>query len=289
MTVVAAAPLDPTRAPALTSPEFGLAMGYVIGRHFMGMEDLHYGYWPDGLAVEIPNLARAQAEYTEFLIGHIPEGVRSILDVGCGAGNTARKLIERGYRVDCVSPNPFLTRVARQALDGRAAVFEGKFEDLAATQRYDLLLFSESFLFVKPERALPQAERLLNPGGYLLMTDIFKAPAEGKSPIGGGHHLAAFRDLMAGSRFDLLRDVDMTARIAPTFDLLDRTYRDAFRPAYDLLAARLWAGHPWLVRLARWVWKKRLTRLEEKHFGGRRNGENFARYKSYRLFLFQLR
>jgi SAM-dependent methyltransferase len=281
--------LDPTRAPALKSPEFGLAMGYVVGRHFFGMEDLHYGYWPDGLAVELQNLTRAQAAYTDFLLAHIPDGVRSILDVGCGAGNTARKLVDRGYRVDCVSPNPFLTRVAREALGHRATVFEGKFEDLAPDGRYDLLLFSESFLFIKPDRALPQAERLLNRGGYILMTDIFRAPAEGKSPIGGGHQLPVFRDLMARSRFEQLKDVDMTARIAPTFDLLDRTYRDAFRPAYDLLAASFWASHPWLMRVVRWVWGKKLTRIEEKHFSGRRNGANFALYKSYRLFLFRLR
>lgn len=281
--------LDPTRAPALKSPEFGLAVGYVFGRHLIGMADLHYGYWPDDLPVEVQNLARAQAAYTDFLISHVPEGVRSILDVGCGAGNTARKLVERGFQVDCVSPNPFLTGVAREGLDGRATVFEGKFEDLETDRRYDLLLFSESFLFVKPDRALPQAERLLTPGGYVLITDIFKTPADGKSPIGGGHELPVFRDLMARSRFELLRDVDMTARIAPTFDLLDHTYSEAIRPAYDLIAARLHASHPWLTRLVRWLWRNKLARLEEKHFSGRRNAANFARYKSYRLFLFRLR
>ena len=282
-------PLDPTRAPALKSPEFGLAMGYVLGRHFFGMLDLHYGYWPDGVPVDVQHLAQAQAAYTDFLMSHVPEGVQSILDVGCGAGNTAKKLVERGYRVDCVSPNPFLTQAARDTLGDRARVFEGKFEDLATDRRYDLLLFSESFLFIKPDRALPQAERLLVPGGYLLMTDIFKAPADGTSPIGGGHQLPVFREIMARSRFEQLKDVDMTARIAPTFDLLDRTYSEAIRPAYDLIAARMHASHPWLTRVARWIWRKKLERLEAKHFSGRRNGANFARYKNYRLLLFRLR
>jgi SAM-dependent methyltransferase len=168
-------------------------------------------------------------------------------------------------------------------------VFEGRFEDLAADRRYDLLLFSESFLFIKPDRALPQAERILEPGGYLLMTDIFKSGTDGKSPIGGGHRLPEFRALMARSSFELVKDVDMTARIAPTFDLLDRTYASAIRPAYDLLAARLQASHPWVMRVVRRVWRKKLARLEEKHFSGRRNAENFSRFKSYRLFLFRAR
>ena len=37
------------RAPALKSPEFGLALGLVLGRFALGMRDLHYGYWTDDL------------------------------------------------------------------------------------------------------------------------------------------------------------------------------------------------------------------------------------------------
>src|SRR5574341_1724133 len=80
---------------ALPSSEFGLALGFIVGHHFLDMQDLHYGYWPDGLPVEPQNLARAQAHYTDFLMSHIPAGVTSVLDVGCGAGNTARKQIGR--------------------------------------------------------------------------------------------------------------------------------------------------------------------------------------------------
>ena len=112
-------PLLVSRLPAtafqadLPSSEFGLAMGFLIGHYFLNMQDLHYGYWPQGLAVEPRNLAQAQAHYTEFLMQHIPAGVRTILDVGCGAGNTARKLLDRGYQVDAVSPNGVLSGVAR--------------------------------------------------------------------------------------------------------------------------------------------------------------------------------
>ena len=94
------APADTTLPPSIRSPgnlpssEFGLAMGYVLAHHFLGMDDLHYGYWPPDLPVLPQNLARAQAHYTELLMSHIPAGVRSILDVGMGAGTTARKLVE---------------------------------------------------------------------------------------------------------------------------------------------------------------------------------------------------
>ncbi|TLY15423.1 MAG: methyltransferase domain-containing protein [Nitrospirae bacterium] len=124
------------KAPeSMPSREFGLALGLILGRFCLKMDDLHYGFWTENLSVELQNLPKAQAQYTDFLLSHIPEGVETILDVGCGAGNTARKLLDRGYRVDCVSPNPFLSRWARENLGERANFFECRFEDLDTDNR----------------------------------------------------------------------------------------------------------------------------------------------------------
>jgi len=252
------------------------------------MQDLHYGYWPADLPVSPQNLARAQAHYTDFLISNLPVGVKSILDVGCGAGNTARKLLERGLTVDCVSPNGFLTSVAKQVLGDRATVFEAKFQELETDRRYDLILFSESLLFIKPlDLAFTKARSLLNPGGHILITDIFKIPAEGKSPIGGGHELAVFRQTMQRHPFTPVVDADMTGGIAPTFDLLDQAYREAIQPAYHLLITRLSDKYPWVMRFVKWKFRKKMDRYEQKHFSGRRDGKNFKKYKEYRLLLFK--
>jgi SAM-dependent methyltransferase len=278
------------RSPGdLPSSEFGLAMGWVLAHHFLGMNDLHYGYWPADLPVIPQNLASAQAHYTDLLMSHIPAGVRSILDVGMGAGTTARKLVEKGYRVDGVSPNGVLTDVARQLLHDRATIFETRFQDLHTERRYDLILFSESLLFIPLDAAFTQALALLNPGGYVLITDIFRVPNETKSPIGGGHELPKFRDAVGRFPLEPLQDFDMTDGIAPTFDLLDRAYSQALQPAYNLLLARLTARHPWVMKLVRWKFRKSMERAEKKHFSGRRNGASFKQYKSYRLLLFRKR
>lgn len=264
-------------------------MGLIVGRHVLGMEDLHYGYWTDDVPLDLRHLPEAQARYTEALIADIPAGVRTILDVGMGAGNTARKLVDRGYRVDGVSPNAYLTAAARQLLGDAVTIFESRFEDVETERRYDLILFSESFLFMDPDAALAKAAALLYEGGHVLICDIFRIPADGKSPIGGGKELATFRAVMARFPFDQIRETDISAHIAPTFDLLDRAYREAIRPAYDLLVARFDATRPWLMRFLRWRFRRRIARLEEKHFGGRRNAANFLKYKSYRRFLFRMR
>ena len=64
------------RQPALQSPEFGLALGLVVGRFALDMQDLHYGYWTDDLELTPQNIARAQARYTDELMADIPAGVR---------------------------------------------------------------------------------------------------------------------------------------------------------------------------------------------------------------------
>ena len=271
----------------LPSSEFGLALGFVVGHHFLGMQDLHYGYWPEGLPPVPQNLARAQANYTDFLMSHIPSGVKSVLDVGCGAGNTARKLLDRGFTVDCVSPNGVLTDVAKQVLASRGDIFETRFQDLQTDRRYDLILFSESLLFIPLEEGFTKALSLLNPGGHVLITDIFRVPAEGKSPIGGGHELPRFRETIARFPLAPTLDLDMTDGIAPTFDLLDAAYREAIQPAYQLIFARLEAKYPWVMKLVKWKFRKKLQRAEEKHFSGRRNGANFKKYKAYRLMLYR--
>jgi SAM-dependent methyltransferase len=274
-------------AAALSSSEFGLALGLIFGRFFLNMQDLHYGYWPADLPREPQNLAIAQAAYTELLISHIPRDARSVLDVGCGAGNTARKLLERGYRVDCVSPNTFLTAVARQAVGDRATIFETKFQDLTTDRRYDVVLFSESLLFIPLDQAFAKALELLTPGGYVLITDIFRVPAEGKSPIGGGHELPRFRETVARYPLAPVVDFDMTEGIAPTFDLLNRATREAIEPTYRLILGRLTLRFPLIMRLLRWKFRHKIERAEQKHFSGRRDGANFVKYKSYRLLLYR--
>jgi SAM-dependent methyltransferase len=270
---------------AFPSRERGLVMALIFGRHLFKMQDLHYGYWPDDLAVEWVNFPQAQAAYTEFLVGAIPPSVKTILDVGCGAGNNALRLVEKGYLVDCVSPNGYLTEVAKQRLEGRAQVFECRIEELETDRRYDLILFSESLLFMPLEAALDKALALLNPGGDILITDVFKLPAEGKSPIGGGHRLPVFREVLARLHVEVIQDLDMTARIAPTFDLIGRASDEMIKPAYDLMRTRLGLYHPWISKFLQWKFRDSIEKYERKHFSGRRTGESFLKYKSYRLLL----
>ena len=91
----------------MNSQAVGLDIGLSFIRWLTGAENLHYGIWTD-LEVTAANLGQAQSVYTEKLFSYLPSGSLRILDVGGGAGETARKLIALGHQVDIVVPSPFL-------------------------------------------------------------------------------------------------------------------------------------------------------------------------------------
>lgn len=262
-------------------------LGLILGARLLKTEDLHYGYWPDGLEVTLANLPRAQAAYCEYLLGKIPPGVKSILDVGCGTGHLAHLLVRRGYQVECISPAPLLTQAARQRLGSRVPIYETTLEAFAPSHTYDLLLFSESFQYIAPEHSLPKALRMLNTGGYVLLCDFFSIEDSGPSALRGGHPLRWFRDYLAALPFRVLVDEDITARTAPNLHLVDTMLQDYALPVWDTLGYYLRENHPWLTRLLRPLLHKRLKKLEFKYFSRQRTAEAFLRHKSYRCMLLQ--
>ena len=78
--------------------EVGLDIGLAFARHFYKTDYLHYGYWPEALSVDPANVLEAQGNYANLLLKHIPDGVNSILDVGCGSGKFSEKLLDAGYK-----------------------------------------------------------------------------------------------------------------------------------------------------------------------------------------------
>jgi len=267
--------------------ELGLVLGAILGQHLLKIKDLHYGYWTPDLPVDYFHLEQAQANYSQFLISHLPPGIKTILDVGCGIGGMARKLLDLGYQVDCVSPSPLLTLEARKRLGQDCRIFECGYEELETPNCYDLILFSESFQYVKMDKAFAQTLRFLRPGGYLLISDFFKTDAEGKSALHGGHRLSKFYRLISPYPFQLLQDLDITEQTAPTLTLYHEILTQVGLPTRDLLNYLLDTNYPRLAKFLRWKYKAKIEKLNGKYFSGERDAAHFAIFKSYRLLLYQ--
>ncbi|MCH7611923.1 MAG: methyltransferase [Candidatus Marinimicrobia bacterium] len=271
----------------IDSKAIGLDIGLLIGRFFMNTEDLHYGYWPDDKTATAQNFAEAQRRHSQLIIDHIPDGVKCILDVGSGSGNLAKKLLDLGYEVDCVLPSEFLAENIRKKLGDKGHVHVCGFEDLITEQQYDLILFSESFQYVKLGFSIDKVVEMLPDGGYLLICDFFKKNTPGKSPLGGGHKWTAFEKKIASVPLTKMTDIDITEETAPTNDLLDKFVTQVLGPIKSMTGEYLDSNYPKLLRFMKWKYEKRLKKINRVYFTGQQTGENFIKYKTYRLLLFK--
>ncbi len=272
---------------AMDSREVGLVMGLIAGKYFFGSDDLHYGLWTDDLPVTPENLCKAQDQHSALLLKTIPAEVKTILDVGCGAGALAKRLLEKGYEIECVSPSCLLTAEARNNLGANVPIHEAKFQDVNIEKTYDMIMFSESFQYIKHEVSIPKATQLLRPGGYLLICDFFRRAAEERGPIGGGHKITAFHETITNYPFVSLVDEDITKETARNYDLVNSFLNQVGLPIWELTFRYCTANYPRTTKLARKIFRKKIEKLEKKYFQGLRTAETFARYKTYRLMLFQ--
>ena len=272
------------------SKEVGLVAGLNLFRFFLGSRDLHYGLWQDDLEVCIQNLPEAQRRYSQLLISYIPDGVGRILDVGCGAGGVAAELLTRGYSVEGVSPSPLLSAAAREQVGDHFKIHHGRFEDVkfGPDEHFDLVMFSESFQYIKLSQVLENAKQRLKPGGYILICDFFKTNAPGKTVIGGGHPIDKFRQVLGNSGLEVLVDRDITRETAPNLDIVNQMGQELLQPTFHLMGYAFASHHPWLARLIRWKYRNKIDKINRKYTSGERSGENFARHKVYRLLLLQL-
>ncbi len=271
----------------LSSKEIGLDIGLRIGRFFLNTEDLHYGYWENGEGANIQNFVAAQEKHSDQIVENIPAGTRRILDVGSGSGNLAQKLTQQGFHVDCVIPSSFLAEQVQKKIGGSGKIHVSKFEAVSSEKKYNLILFSESFQYVKLKLSLEKVLNFLDENGHLLICDFFQKDVPGKSPLGGGHKWVTFEKMISNMPFEKLTDNDISVETAPTIDLMDQFNQEILAPLAHMSGIYLQEKYPRITKLLKWKFKKRMAKIDRIYLSGEVNGENFKKFKTYRLLIFQ--
>jgi SAM-dependent methyltransferase len=280
------------------SRELGLVLALQLGN----VVDLHYGLWDPDLELSFTNLRVAQQRYSDMILSQLPSasGDVRVLDVGCGTGHLISQMLDRGYLADGVIPAKDLGTLVRRRIGERSGyqprIFECKFEDFPveeARARYDVVLFSESFQYIKPVDSLPLVQQLLKPGGTLLICDFFKTAAHGDGgpgdkSFGGGHPQREFLETMARFPFRLMKDEDITTRVSPNLKLLNDWLMNRAKPASQTIHTYISSNYPLSTRLLLWFFRKKLRKLQYKYFSGYRSKETFEKYKTYHLMVYKL-
>jgi hypothetical protein len=141
--------------------------------------------------------------------------------------------------------------------------------------------------------SLPLLQRIVRPGGLLVIADVFKSDAHGDAgpgdkSISGGHVLREFYERMSETPFRLLKDEDLTSRVSPNLDLLNDFLMERAKPAALTLHRFLESNYPLSTRIALRLFRRKLEKINYKYFCGYRCGATFERYKRYRLLVYRL-
>ncbi|MFC2170410.1 class I SAM-dependent methyltransferase [Calditrichota bacterium] len=248
----------------------------------LGLERLHYGMWLPEDELTLGKLKEAQVRYEDFLVEKIPEGVQRILDVGSGTGIMTRRLLDKGYDVEGLSPDQHQMEVFTETLD--VPFHHSSFDRFTATSTYDCLLMSESAQYVNMEKLFENARQCLKPNGYLMVCDYFVLENAtgllGKS----GHNYDRFMELVEKIEFTVVSNEDITDSVTKTLDIA-KDALDRVLLAVDIATEKVRRKRPRLSRYVLWMFRKKIEK-------GKRQIElldsaEFKKNKTYRFLLLQ--
>ena len=273
----------------------GLDIALKVSSFVTGKEHLHYGLW-EKLDVTLENLGKAQEAYTNLLFKYLPkkepQKKLEILDIGGGAGENAKKLIERGHRVTIIVPSKILAEHAKINTKKKAEILITTFEDyIPKYNSFDLCLFAESFQYIPIKTALKKARILLKNNGEILIADCFRSDKKQIGIIrqpGGGASLKSMEKELEIQKFKILVRKEITKLVAPSVELEQKFY-NTLGFSINRIVTSLNVNRPITLKFLKIIYKvffskRRRKRLEKRLFENTRTADSFIKYNHYMIY-----
>ncbi len=273
----------------------GLDIALKVSSFVTGKEHLHYGLW-EKLDVTLENLGKAQEAYSNLLFKYLPkkepQKKLEILDIGGGAGENAKKLIERGHRVTIIVPSKILAEHAKINTNKKAEILITTFEDyIPKYNSFDLCLFAESFQYIPIKTALKKASILLKNNGEILIADCFRSDKKQIGIIrqpGGGASLKSMEKELEIQKFKILVRKEITKLVAPSVELEQKFY-NTLGFSINRIVTSLNVNRPITLKFLKIIYKiffskRRRKRLEKRLFENTRTADSFIKYNHYMIY-----
>jgi trans-aconitate methyltransferase len=119
------------------------------------------------------------AQVFDVLAGLVTSEPKAALDVGCGTGDIARRLVAYVERVDAVDVSRGMIEKGKSLPGGddpRLRWIAGPVEEVPLHPPYALVTAGESLHWMEWEVALPRLRDMLVPGGYLAIVEREELP-----------------------------------------------------------------------------------------------------------------
>ena len=146
--------------------------------HYLGPE--YASRFQDRSVVEVYHLREPYPEEVFAILENlITDEPRTVLDIGCGPGNIARRLVHLVERVDAVDMSLPMIEKGRSLPDGdhpNLNWMHGRVEDIALHPPYALVTAGQSMHWMEWDTVFPRFREVLAPNGYVALVDARVIP-----------------------------------------------------------------------------------------------------------------
>lgn len=253
---------------------------------------LHFGYWDKDDPKTWESIPQAQIKYTDNVFACIPQGTKTILDVGCGTGNASYRLSNMGYSVDCVSPDLLQKEMIEKKYGNKLAFHCSRFEDLEINKKFDLILMMESCQYLNLDQSLPKCKQLLNKNGKIIISDLFQISAE--RDYRSFHRHDEFLDRLEKMGFKINSEKDITLNTAVICEVVSSVYYQYVLPVSKTIIESIEHSvkrrkiHGLFLKILKKLFKKDMEKAEDnifKRIPRLLDKDNFLRQVKYIIYV----